>query len=55
MMIHTALGWTDASEKILWANDMDNDVQLHNQTPNISSGMSLEELWTSYKPEHRYL
>ena len=44
MMIHAALRWTYAIEKILWTMAMDNVVNLHNHTTHIPSGIFTEEV-----------
>ena len=48
-MIHSELSWPDSSEIILCPMDMAHSVHLHNHTPNISGGMSPEEVWKRSK------
>ena len=42
MMIHAALRWSDASEKIPFPMDMAHAFHLHSHNTHISSGMSHE-------------
>ena len=55
MMIHAELRWSDDSNNILWTISMAHAVHLYSNTHYISSGMSTEEFWTSYKSSHSSL
>ena len=55
MMIHAALRWTYASERILWNMAMDHYVHLNNHSPGIYSVMYPEEFWTRSNYSHSAL
>ena len=55
MMIHTALRWTNITEKSLCTMDMYHSVHLHNHTRPISIGLYPDEIWRRSKSSHSAL
>ena len=49
IMIHAALRWPEVAEKRLWPLAFQHAIHLHNNTPNIETGLKPEELWTKTK------
>ena len=49
MMINAALRWPEVAEKKLWPLAFQHAIHVHNNTPNVQTGLTPEELWTKSK------
>ena len=56
-MIHAALNWgEDSSDNMtLWSFALDYAAYLYNRIPQIKSGITPQEMTTSYKTDHKEL